>query len=231
MKTIRQHEPLRVPAGWTDQDKALVIQLERILNDIYRLIGNHDGAMVTAVSYDTTNKKLTVTINGQTADVVTVATIKTDLSLSKSDVGLSNVENKSSADIRNELTLQNVVAALGYTPPQSDTKNTTGTTNKKNTKLFLVGAETQATNPQTNSNVDVYIGTDNCLYSGNKKVLTDHQDISGKADKSATVSTVTYDNVSKKITKTIDGNTTDVVAVSDIKSALGSFTWGALAGQ
>ena len=52
-----------------------------------------------------------------------------------------------------------------------------------------------------------------------------------KADKTATVSTVTYDSNNKKITKTINGSTTDVVTVSTKKSALGSFTWGALAGQ
>ena len=62
-------------------------------------------------------------------------------------------------------------------------------------------------------------------------VITAHQDISGKADKSATVSTVTYDSTNKKITKTINSTTTDVVTVASIQSALGSFTWGALAGQ
>lgn len=35
----KQHEPLRVPANWKDQDRALVIQLERILDDIYYKIG------------------------------------------------------------------------------------------------------------------------------------------------------------------------------------------------
>lgn len=42
--------------------------------------------------------------------------------------------------------------------------------------------------------------------------LTSHQDISGKADKSATVSNVAYDPTNKKITKTINGTTSDVVA-------------------
>lgn len=31
----RQHEVLRVPNGWTEQDKALVMQLERIHDDLY----------------------------------------------------------------------------------------------------------------------------------------------------------------------------------------------------
>lgn len=41
-------------------------------------------------------------------------------------------------------------------------------------------------------------------------------DISGKADKSATVSTVEYDTTNKKITKTINGTKTDVVTASTI---------------
>lgn len=36
--------------------------------------------------------------------------------VTKSDVGLGNVENKSSADIRNDITKANVTTALGYTP-------------------------------------------------------------------------------------------------------------------
>lgn len=47
-------------------------------------------------------------------------------------------------------------------------------------------------------------------------VITAHQDISGKADKSATVSTVTYDTTNKKLRKTINGTTTDIVTASTI---------------
>lgn len=50
---------------------------------------------LTNVAYDSTNKKLTKTINGTTSDIVTVSTIKTALNLSKSDVGLGNVDNTS----------------------------------------------------------------------------------------------------------------------------------------
>ena len=31
----RQHPPLRVPEGWQGQSRALIIQLEQILDDIY----------------------------------------------------------------------------------------------------------------------------------------------------------------------------------------------------
>lgn len=46
----------------------------------------------------------------------------------KSDLGLGNVENKSSATIRGELTKSNVTTALGYTPPTTNTTYSTATT-------------------------------------------------------------------------------------------------------
>lgn len=61
--------------------------------------------------------------------------------------------------------------------PGGDTVNTAGATNLIDKKLFLIGAESQTTSPQTYSNQYVYIGTDNCLYSLGKKVLTEHQAI------------------------------------------------------
>ena len=45
-----------------------------------------------------------------------------------------------------------------------------------------------------------------------------------KADKSATVSTVAYDGTNKKITKTINGTTTDVVSTATLKSDMGLAT-------
>lgn len=44
--------------------------------------------------------------------------------VTKSDVGLGNVENKSSADIRNDITKANVTRALGYTPANQTDLNT-----------------------------------------------------------------------------------------------------------
>lgn len=37
--TIQGHEPLRVPQGWQKQERAFVVQLEEILDDIYRRFG------------------------------------------------------------------------------------------------------------------------------------------------------------------------------------------------
>lgn len=52
--------------------------------------------------------------------------------------------------------------------------------------------------------------------------LTSHQDISGKADKSTTVTNVAYNSTDKKITKTINGTTTEVVTIATLKTDLGS---------
>lgn len=61
------------------------------------------------------------------------------------------------------------------TDPGNDTVNTAGATDLINTKLFLIGAESQTESPQTYSNRYVYVGADNCLYSDGKKVsTTDH---------------------------------------------------------
>ena len=53
----------------------------------------------------------------------------------------------------------------------TDTKNTAGSTDSNN-KLFLIGATSQAANPQTYSQDTAYVGTDGNLYSGSKVVAT-----------------------------------------------------------
>lgn len=53
----------------------------------------------------------------------------------------------------------------------TDTKNTAGSTNSSS-KLYLIGATSQAANPQTYSHDTAYVGTDGCLYSNSSKVMT-----------------------------------------------------------
>jgi hypothetical protein len=43
--------------------------------------------------------------------------------LTKDDIGLDKVENKTSEEIRNEITKENVTGALGYTPLTEDEIN------------------------------------------------------------------------------------------------------------
>ena len=67
-------------------------------------------------------------------------------------------------------------------PPNTNTKNTAGSTDSSS-KLFLIGAESQATNPQTYSHDTVYVDTDGCLYSNSTKVSVEGHNHDDKMDK------------------------------------------------
>ena len=140
-----------------------------------------------------------------------------------SKLGSSNIGSATQPIYLNAGTATACTYTLGKSVPSdavfTDTKNTAGSTDTSS-KIFLIGATSQAANPQTYSQDTAYVGTDGCLYSGGTKVLTAHQDISGKADKSATVSTVTWSN--NKLTKTINGTTSDVVSAATILANLTS---------
>ena len=69
-----------------------------------------------AISLATGDSNGQVKIAGENVDVKGLGALAYKASLSKSDVGLGNVDNKSSATIRGEITSQNVTTALGYTP-------------------------------------------------------------------------------------------------------------------
>lgn len=61
------------------------------------------------------------------------------------------------------------VAKDNNTDTNTDTKNTAGSTDSSS-KLFLIGATSQAANPQTYSHDTAYVDTDGCLYSNSTKV-------------------------------------------------------------
>ncbi len=100
--------------------------------------------------------------------------------VTKSQIGLGNVENKSSATIRGELTKDNVTTALGYTPPTADTHYTS-----KN----VVGSSASAFNNTTSAltNENVYL---NSVENG--QVTSAHK-ISGSG--ATTVTTDTSGNI------------------------------------
>lgn len=78
----------------------------------------------------------------------------------KTDLGLGNVENKSSATIRGELTKANVTTALGYTPPTIDT-------NTHYTTRIVAGAASGTANAATtNGNTHINVTDDNTFRSG-----------------------------------------------------------------
>lgn len=55
--SIQQHQPLRVPARWDKQEKALIIQLGEILDDLYRRFGR--------LGMKDMSKKFRLTIDGK----------------------------------------------------------------------------------------------------------------------------------------------------------------------
>ena len=87
-----------------------------------------------------------------------------------------------------------------------DTKNTAGATNYVGTQLFLVGAREQGTNPQTYTNANCYIGSDNSLYTNGAKMVNAtevnqaiYNEIYGQTTKPSGASVVTSQNISTVI--------------------------------
>ena len=102
-------------------------------------------------SADLTNKKY---VDGEVSGVSTSLTNHIDDTdnphgVTKSQLGLSNVENKSSATIRGELTKDNVTTALGYTPPTTNTTYTVGTTTYSGTTKLYTSTGTAADGTMT----------------------------------------------------------------------------------
>lgn len=77
-------------------------------------------------------------------------------SVTKSQVGLGNVENKSGTTIRSEMTKTEVINALGYTPPTTDTKYSVATSST----LGLIKSGTDIT-VDSSGNVNVVGGNVN----------------------------------------------------------------------
>ena len=83
-----------------------VLDIGTVLSSHQDISGKADfDETVTNVSYNGTQKKIYKTIgDADPTEVVSVATLKTALSLAKSDIGLGNVDNKSAATIISEIT-------------------------------------------------------------------------------------------------------------------------------
>ena len=121
----------------------------------------------------------------------------------------------------------------------NDTKNTAGSTDTSS-KIFLIGATSQAANPQTYSHDTVYVGTDGCLYSNNTKVsINGHtHTVANISDLTATATELNYcDGVTSNIqtqlnntvklsgNQTINGRTTfnGGIVINEIDASGGPF--------
>ena len=132
-----------------------------------------DGTAVWGSDSDTHYESKTVVNN------TTASTANTTTALANGMVYLNHVENgsvKTSHSISGGgattvTTNEKGDIVISSTDTNTDTKNTAGSTNTSS-KIFLIGATSQATNPQTYSHDTCYVGTDGCLYSNNTKVIT-----------------------------------------------------------
>lgn len=112
-----------------------MFQWEYTAKDAESVIPTPDnGVTCIQVPYKTNyNPKPTLTIQGNSTNIGTYnGADAATINITKSSIGLGNVENKSSATIRGELTSSNVTTALGYTPVNKAGDTMTG-------KLTLLG--------------------------------------------------------------------------------------------
>lgn len=142
---------------------------------------SHATSGVTAGTY----RSVTVNATGHVTAGTNPTTLSgygiTDAKIASGTItlGSNTITPLTSSSTLDATKLSGTIPATCYT----DTKNTAGSTDTSS-KIFLIGATSQAANPQTYSQDTAYVGTDGCLYSGGTKVLTSHQDISGKLNRS-----------------------------------------------
>lgn len=104
----------------------------------------------------------------------------------------------------------------------TDTKNTAGATNTSD-KIFIVGAKTQATNPQTYTQDTAYVGSNGHLYSASKEVLVGGSNSSSSV--SITPSTTNIYSITGAGSVT-PGTANTPTAIDTTKFNGGSFTQG-----
>lgn len=111
----------------------------------------------------------------------------------------------------------NGTASDVYCQTNTDTKNTAGSTDSSS-KLFLIGATSQAANPQTYSQDTAYVGTDGHLYSNGKKVvnLSDSQALTNKTYNGYTLAEACAKKVTDSPSAAPIGTGTNLVTERDV---------------
>lgn len=147
-------------------------------NGFHYIVGTGD----TAGTWLATSDEITAYFDGLTVLYkVPIEGLSGTTTLNINSLGAVTVVRNASTAISTAFPVNSVVL-LTYTTDDgtaywkvadydSNTKTTTSTTNKTDTKLFLAGATSQGSGKTTYSNSNCYVGTDNKLYSGGKVVL------------------------------------------------------------
>ena len=173
----------------------------------------------------TTNKAFTQTEKTKLGNIAAGAEVNQN-AFSNVKVGTTTI----AADAKTDTLTLEAGGDVTLTPDTSGDKVTISvTTPKKTSEItndsgFITiddvpeGAAASSTTPLMDGAAAV--GTESAFARGDHR----HPSDTTKADKSATVSTVAYDTTNKKITKTINGTTTDVVTAAKIVTDGGGVT-------
>lgn len=113
----------------------------------------------------------------------------------------------------------------------TNTKNTAGSTNTSS-KIFLIGATSQAANPQTYSHDTAYVGTDGHLYSNGIQVvnLSGSQALTNKTYNGYTLAAA----CAKGVDTTVKSGSSNLITSGGVSTALGSYlplTGGTVTGK
>lgn len=173
-----------------------------------------DTALSTSSTNPVQNKLVTNALNGKLSTSGTAAKATADAS---GNIIVDTYETKANAITGLSVSGRTITYTKGdgstgtitTQDNNTDTKNTAGSTDSSS-KLFIIGATSQASNPQTYSHDTAYIGTDGKLYSGGKVVIASGDkatsassaDSATKAtqDASGNVITSTYETKANAIT-------------------------------
>ena len=184
-----------------DADKTKIIRLEQL--EEFKV--KNDAKYATKVSGATANNFAALDANGNLKD----SGKSTDDFISKNSSSISVTDSGGKMEIHPD------TIATSY----SDITFATGITGQTPQETTLSSLKAKYTKPSTGiPKTDLASAVQASLDKADTALQA--ADISGKADKSATVSNVEWDVTNKRLTKTINGTTTGIITLTDMKNLL-----------
>lgn len=229
-QTIRQHEPLRVPQGWTEQARALVIQIERVFDRVFSLLGKKKEkqepkddpsasgstlAFIDTISQDengeitATKKNVSVANNLTTTAAGSVLDARQGKAL---DDGKKNTQSAVTSPTASGTDVSFIDTIL---------QNTQGviSATKKTVRTFVKSGADAATGlvpkPSTTAGTTKFLREDATW----QVALTQHQDISGKKNTQTAKTDPSADGVSTSFIATLSQNAQGVITATKKKVA------------
>lgn len=177
------------------------------------------------VNYDTTNKKLYKTKEGTNTDIVSVSTLKTDMALTKADVGLGNVTDGAQVNVLEGIqkngqtvTITNKIANISVPTKTSDITNDSGFITSADVPE---GAAASTTTPKMNGTAA--IGTQTAFARGDHVHPTDTS--------RAPLASPALTGIPTAPTATAGTNSTQIATTAFVTSAIQTAQTGAAAFQ